>query len=34
MALPNLFGIILLAREMKTTVRDYWRGVDSTNDTT
>ena len=29
MALPNLFGIVLLAREMKATVRDYWRGVDS-----
>ena len=29
MALPNLFGIMLLAREMKATVRDYWRGVDS-----
>ncbi len=27
MALPNLFGIVLLAREMKATVRDYWRNV-------
>ena len=25
MALPNLFGIVLLAREMKTSVRDYWQ---------
>ena len=33
MALPNLFGIMLLAREMKTTVRDYWRGVDATHKT-
>ncbi|WP_406667426.1 alanine/glycine:cation symporter family protein [Gallaecimonas sp. GXIMD1310] len=24
MALPNLFGIMLLAKEMKQTVRDYW----------
>ncbi|MYJ74143.1 MAG: alanine:cation symporter family protein, partial [Gammaproteobacteria bacterium] len=24
MALPNLLGIVLLAREMKSTVRDYW----------
>ena len=28
MALPNLFGIVLLAREMKETVRDYWRKAD------
>ena len=28
MALPNLFGIMMLAREMKETVRDYWRGVE------
>ena len=28
MALPNLFGIMLLAREMKETVREYWRGVE------
>ncbi len=28
MALPNLFGIVLLSREMKTTVRDYWRQAD------
>ena len=25
MALPNLFGIMLLRRDMKQTVRDYWR---------
>ena len=25
MALPNLFGIVLLSREMKASVRDYWR---------
>ena len=25
MALPNLFGILLLRRDMKQTVRDYWR---------
>ncbi|WP_341501152.1 AGCS family amino acid carrier protein [Gallaecimonas sp. GXIMD4217] len=24
MALPNLFGILMLSREMKQTVRDYW----------
>ena len=24
MALPNLFGIVLLSKEMKTTVREYW----------
>jgi len=24
MALPNLLGIVLLAREMKSTVREYW----------
>ena len=24
MALPNLFGIMLLAREMKATIREYW----------
>ena len=29
MALPNLFGIVLLAKEMKGTVRNYWRSVDS-----
>ena len=28
MALPNLLGIVLLAKEMKGTVRDYWRSVD------
>ena len=27
MALPNLLGILLLSREMKQTVRDYWRDV-------
>lgn len=26
MALPNLVGIVLLCREMKASVRDYWRG--------
>ena len=26
MALPNLVGIVLLCREMKAAVRDYWRG--------
>ena len=25
MALPNLFGIMLLRKDMKQTVRDYWR---------
>ena len=29
MALPNLLGIALLSREMKQTVKDYWRDVDS-----
>ena len=24
MALPNLLGIVILRREMKQTVRDYW----------
>lgn len=24
MTLPNLFGILMLSKEMKTTVRDYW----------
>ena len=28
MALPNLLGIALLSREMKQTVKDYWRDVD------
>ena len=28
MALPNLLGIMLLRRDMKQTVRDYWRDVD------
>ena len=27
MSLPNLLGIVLLSREMKQTVRDYWRDV-------
>lgn len=27
MALPNLFGIMMLAREMKQTVRDYWANL-------
>ena len=26
MALPNLVGIVLLCREMKAAVRDYWEG--------
>ena len=26
MALPNLVGIVLLCREMKATIRDYWEG--------
>ena len=26
MALPNLVGIVLLCREMKAAVRDYWQG--------
>ena len=29
MALPNLLGIMLLSREMKQTVRDYWRDIGS-----
>ena len=29
MTLPNLLGILLLAKEIKATVRDYWRSVDS-----
>ena len=29
MALPNLLGISLLAREVKTTVQDYWRAARS-----
>lgn len=28
MALPNLLGIVLLSRDMKQSVRDYWRKVD------
>ena len=28
MALPNLLGIMLLRRDMKQTVRDYWRRFD------
>ena len=28
MAIPNLFGIILLRRDMKQTVSDYWRRFD------
>ena len=28
MSLPNLLGIVLLSREMKQTVRDYWRDVE------
>ncbi|WKE67179.1 AGCS family amino acid carrier protein [Gallaecimonas kandeliae] len=27
MALPNLFGIMMLAREMKQTVKDYWANL-------
>lgn len=29
MTLPNLLGILLLHKEMKTTVRDYWRDFKS-----
>lgn len=25
MTIPNLFGILMLAKEMKTTVKDYWK---------
>ena len=25
MTLPNLFGITILAKEMKDTVKDYWK---------
>jgi AGCS family alanine or glycine:cation symporter len=25
MTIPNLFGILILSREMKSTVRDYWK---------
>jgi alanine or glycine:cation symporter, AGCS family len=25
MAVPNLFGILILSREVKTTIKDYWR---------
>lgn len=25
MTIPNLFGILMLAREMKSTVKDYWK---------
>ncbi len=27
MTLPNLFGILMLSREMKQTVKDYWKSV-------
>lgn len=26
MAIPNLIGILILRKEMKTTVKDYWKG--------
>lgn len=29
MTLPNLFGILLLRKEMKQTVKDYWQKTDS-----
>ena len=29
MTLPNLFGIMLLRKEMKETVKDYWQRVDN-----
>jgi AGCS family alanine or glycine:cation symporter len=25
MTIPNLFGILILHREMKSTVKDYWK---------
>jgi len=27
MALPNLFGIVLLRKEMKSSIDDYWQNV-------
>ncbi len=29
MTLPNLFGILVLHREMKSTIKDYWEDFDS-----
>ncbi|MCK5170793.1 MAG: sodium:alanine symporter family protein, partial [Bacteroidales bacterium] len=29
MAIPNLFGILLLRREVKSTIKSYWVGFKS-----
>jgi AGCS family alanine or glycine:cation symporter len=26
MVIPNLFGILTLHREMKSTIKEYWQG--------
>jgi AGCS family alanine or glycine:cation symporter len=26
MAIPNLIGLLVLHKEVKTTIRDYWKG--------
>ena len=31
MAMPNLFGILLLRKDMKSTVSDYWQRIESLN---
>jgi AGCS family alanine or glycine:cation symporter len=31
MAIPNLFGLLLLHREVKSTIRDYWVTFKSDN---
>jgi len=31
MTLPNLFGILMLRKEMKTTVKQYWDDFQETN---
>lgn len=31
MTLPNLFGILMLSKEMKSTVKDYWKKFDAEN---
>lgn len=31
MTLPNLFGILMLSKEMKATVKDYWKRFDEEN---
>ena len=31
MTLPNLFGLLMLSREMKATVKDYWKRFDEEN---